>query len=88
MASAITLNGLQISLAFLIRVPCIRRTGREIIFLLDPLIELKNTKCALWGEKVKTFSAPPVISARLPKAKACPCILVMVTVALEVCYTC
>lgn len=49
MASAITLNGLQTGLAFLIHVPCTGTTRTEIGFLLDPLAELKNTKHALWG---------------------------------------
>lgn len=49
MESDILLNGLQTK-------PCIRKKRKEIIFLLNPLIKLKNTKHALVVEGIESFS--------------------------------
>lgn len=65
--------GYKPGLNFLTQVPCTRKGGKEIIFLLNPLIKLKNTKYALVGEVIEIVFAALITSASLPKVKTCPC---------------
>jgi len=65
--------GYKPSFGFFALVPCIRKTWQGIIFLLDPLIKLKNTKRSLVGEGAESFPVSPVISAILPNVKVCLC---------------
>lgn len=67
-------------------IPCIGRKGREIVFLLDLLIVLKNTKYALWGRRSKPSLLLQSYQLGHQKLKPALAILVMVTIPLEV-YT-